>query len=371
MELDQPAHGGDVVGRVPQGAHALLGHPGPDDFVVVERHSFGAEGPGLGLADVVEQRRQAQDAIGLGAFDDGDGVSQHVLVAVDGILLEAESRQLGQELVGQARLDEEPQALAGLADDEKLVELVADAFGRHDLEALPQGAHGHDHVGLGHQVVTGEKAGCSQHAQRVVGERLLGPQRRAQPVGSQVVDAPERVDQARVRERQRHGVDGEVAAGQVFLDGVGKYHVGLARVGAVGLAPVGRDLIAVPALDEADGAEALALGPHRLGPVLDQGACVSRERICREVEVLVQRSSEHGVAHDATNQIELEPGPVEALGQGPHTLQQRLQALRDHPESVRLRKRRAPLAAMRCGSRAGARPRSWRRAARPGRSCRG
>ena len=174
MELDQAAHGSDVVGRIPQGAHPLLGHAGPDDLVVVERHTVRSEGARLGLPHVVEQRRQPQDpVVARGALDDGDGVGQHVLVAVDGVLLQAEGRQLGQELVGQARLDEEPQAPARLLDDQQLVELIADALGGDDLEPGSQLTHGLDKGRVGREVVAGDEAGGPQHAEGVVAEGLL------------------------------------------------------------------------------------------------------------------------------------------------------------------------------------------------------
>ena len=59
---------------------------------------------------------------------------------VDGVLLESEGRQFREELLGQARLDEEPEALGGVGDDEQLVELVTDALVGHDVKAAAQGA---------------------------------------------------------------------------------------------------------------------------------------------------------------------------------------------------------------------------------------
>ena len=89
-----------------------------------------------------------------------------------------------------------------------------------------------DQVGVGLELVAGEEAGGPEHAQRVVGEGLLGRQRRAQHLGGQVGRAAEGVDERRgVGQRQRHGVDGEVAPGQVGLDVGGEDDVGLAGVG--------------------------------------------------------------------------------------------------------------------------------------------
>ena len=112
VELDQAGDVGDLVHRVAQGPQPGVGHPGPDHLVVVERHPARSDGAGLGLADVVEEGGQAQDLVGTGLLDHRDGVGQDVLVAVDGVLLEGEAGQLGQELVGQAGVDQEPQAVA-------------------------------------------------------------------------------------------------------------------------------------------------------------------------------------------------------------------------------------------------------------------
>ena len=69
-------------------------------------------------------------------LDHGDGVAEHVLVAVDRIVLEAQRRQLGQEVLGEAGVDEEPQPGRRAVDDDQLVQLVADALRRHDRQAV-------------------------------------------------------------------------------------------------------------------------------------------------------------------------------------------------------------------------------------------
>ena len=63
------------------------------------------------------------------------GVREHVLVGVHGILLEPHRVQLREELVGETRLAQEPQPLAGVVDEQEPLELVADALDAHDLEA--------------------------------------------------------------------------------------------------------------------------------------------------------------------------------------------------------------------------------------------
>ncbi len=104
MELHQPPDLVDVLGRVAQGPHAVPGHAGADHLMVVEAHrAAGAERTRLGLADVVEERGQAHDPVGPCLLHHGDGVGQDVLVAMDGVLLEGQGGQFGEELLGQAR----------------------------------------------------------------------------------------------------------------------------------------------------------------------------------------------------------------------------------------------------------------------------
>jgi hypothetical protein len=157
------------------------------------------------------------------------------------------------------------------------------------------GPHGGDEGLVGLEPVAGEEARRPQHAERVVGEGLLRRQRRAQAPARQVGGATEGVDQRRVaggsgsrrRHQEGHGVDREVTTGEVGLHGVGEGDVRLAGVGAVRLGPVRRDLEVATGLAAADGAEALPLGPHRIGPPPHGGLDVVGPRIGGEVEVLV------------------------------------------------------------------------------------
>ena len=174
VQLDQPGDGVDVGAGIAQRLHALAGHASADDLVVMEGHAAGAERPRLRLPDVVEEGGEAQQPIRTNLLHHGDGVGEHVLVTLDGVLLERQRRQLRQELFGQPGLHEEPQALARARLHQQLVELVADALCGHDLEPPAQVAHGVDKVGVRPQVVAGDEAGGAQHPQGVVGERLRG-----------------------------------------------------------------------------------------------------------------------------------------------------------------------------------------------------
>lgn len=75
-------------------AHPPLGHLGADRLVVTERHAPVLERAGPRLADVMEQRAQAQPEIRSGLGDHRDGVGEDVLVTVDRVLFEPQRRKL-------------------------------------------------------------------------------------------------------------------------------------------------------------------------------------------------------------------------------------------------------------------------------------
>jgi len=130
LKVGVPVAGGDVIVRVAQRLHPLLRHPRADRVVVVERGALARlEAARARLADVVEQRRQSHPTEierrttrrllvrRPHVLDDGDRVRQHVLVAVDRVVLQAHGGEFGQELIGQPGLDEEPQPRCGVIDE--------------------------------------------------------------------------------------------------------------------------------------------------------------------------------------------------------------------------------------------------------------
>jgi hypothetical protein len=64
-------------------------------------------------------------------------MGEYVFVPVGRILFERHCPQLGEELADQVGVHEVLQAGWGIVDDDELVELVADALGRDDLESAP------------------------------------------------------------------------------------------------------------------------------------------------------------------------------------------------------------------------------------------
>jgi hypothetical protein len=81
-------------------------------------------------------------------------------------------RELGEELVEQSGVGEEPQARGGILDDEQLVELVTHPLGRHDRETLGHRRDRSPNVIIGLEAVAGDEPRRAQHAQRIIREGL-------------------------------------------------------------------------------------------------------------------------------------------------------------------------------------------------------
>ena len=148
----------DRVGWVPQRPEARLGHLGPHHLMVVERHALGGELPGPRLADVVQEGGEAQHQVrtlrlqGDGVVEDGERVGEDVLVPVDGVLLQPQQRQLGDELGRQPDLGRQRQCGGRRPPEEQLGELLADALRRDDRQAPVQLPDGGDHAGIDGEV---------------------------------------------------------------------------------------------------------------------------------------------------------------------------------------------------------------------------
>ena len=69
---------------------------------------------------------------------------------------------------------------------------------RHDLQPVAQLADRGNELGIGLEPELRDEPRRPQHAQRVVEERHLGRERRAEPPGREVGRAAERVDERRV-----------------------------------------------------------------------------------------------------------------------------------------------------------------------------
>ena len=181
----------------------------PTSVVVVERHRPARlELARRGLADVVQQRREAHDEVGRVEDAAGDLVVDrlvehrervlvHVLVVVVLVDLEAQRRDLGQHAVGEARVDEQPDAAARRRGEQQLRQLVAHALGRDAVDLGCELGHRGARALLDLEAELGREPGGAQHPQRVVAEGLLGSGGRAQGLREQVLDAAGRIDERR------------------------------------------------------------------------------------------------------------------------------------------------------------------------------
>ena len=210
----------------------------------------------------------------------------------------------------------------GTIEHDQLVELVADALGRHDLQARAAVPDRGDELGHRREAVAGDEPGRAQHAQRVVVEADLRRQRRPQRRRGEIGRAAERVDQLGAGRRpalagaelEGHRVHREVPAAEVGLDVVGERHVRLPGVVGVRLGPERRDLhrlersVAAHVAD-ADRAELLALGPDGVRPPVDEPLDLGGTGVGGEVEIEPRpiRPDEQ-VADGAADQVEAATG---------------------------------------------------------------
>ena len=190
MQLHEPVHVlHDPVRILTQ---AVLRHARSDDLVMMECHAVGGDAPGGRLADVVQEPGQAEHGVGLEPLDRGERVAQHVLVSVDGVLLEAQGRHLRDEPVRQARLDEQGQprrepprraacrARRGCAP--------ARRCRRSRIRPIASTTRG-----AGETPSCDTKRAARTMRRRIVRERDLGIERRVEPLRREVLHALERV----------------------------------------------------------------------------------------------------------------------------------------------------------------------------------
>ena len=210
------AHEGDPSVR----AHRACGRLAD---VVEER----AESERLAAGELVRERLVEHGAhAGLGhrrrSLDqvpqDLERVVVDVEVVVAALFHAVEGGQLGQHRLEQAEPVGQGEPVEDAVGDDQALELGKDAL--PGGAAHPRRGGSREPLGLGvrGEAELGGEAGQAQRAQRVplVGRRAEHPQGAGGHVGS----APERVDQLPAFARPGHGVDGEVAPGEILLDGL-------------------------------------------------------------------------------------------------------------------------------------------------------
>ena len=155
-----------------------------------------------------------------------------------------------------ARFDQKRSPVRGSAREQQLEEFVTDPFGRDDLDPLGHGGHRRDYR---RRDLEPELA--ANRAARIIrsGSSLTGPpggpasqhpaaRSRSPPYGStKVPPAAARPSRSTVKSRRRRSP----------VEGVAGRHLGLARLAAVAVVAVRRDLDTMLALARADRAEAM------------------------------------------------------------------------------------------------------------------
>jgi len=335
VQLGEPGH--RLHGRLVEAqlAQPLGDELRADHLVVVEAHAATLLVPlGAGLADVVQQRGEAQHEVrpghdAVGARLERDRVVEHrervlvdVLVAVVLVDLEAEGRQLGQHVLGEPGLHQDLQPEPRLAREQQLAQLVAHPLRGHDRDPLGHAHRGRVRRGVEREAQLRREPCAAHHAQRVVVERLAGVDGRAEHSSGQVGQPVERVDEGQLRQAHGHRVDGEVASRQVAVERVPEHDLGLAGRRVVGVGAVRRHLDddvlarrasrAEPA--RADGAELAADVPVRVAPAGEDRLGLVGGRRRREVEVGAE-PTEEGVTHRPTDERELVARLREQLAQ--------------------------------------------------------
>ncbi len=158
------------------------------------------------------------------------------------------------------------------------------------------------------------EAGCPQHPKWIVAEGLLRGSWGTEHSVDQIGAAAVRIGEVVLRQAHGHRVDGEVAAAQVIKEVRAVPDDRVATHAVVLVGAVGGDLQAHSLALRADGAEAATGFPAGLGPALEHGERLVRMRARGEVQV-VAKPADQGVAHRATDQVELMAGSIEPPAQ--------------------------------------------------------
>ena len=277
----------------------------------------------LGLAYVVHQRGPPEPQAGPAPAHVVEHLERVVEVVLVGLvaapLHHVERGQLGHHHLQQPGAVQVYEAPAGRRGHDYLVELVLYALAAHYAQPVGVAGQGVEGLVLYHEVELGGEAHTAHHAQRVVGEGHVGVQRRAYDAVLQVLDAVERVYELAVSvlvQAHGHGVDGEVAAVLVVLEGAVLHH-GLARVVAVALAPRAHELHFERAPLHLGRAEVAEHGEAGLlaEPLLELRGEADAAAHDDDVDV-AGWSFEEEVAHVAADHVALQAELVGLLGYG-------------------------------------------------------
>ncbi len=307
------------------GSHGIVAVEGPPQLrVEALRHRFGY---------VVEQRPPPEPHI----VARGGNVVEHRHRVVEIILVPnsfdhlhaAERSEFGQNQLEKPRLEQQLPTARRLRRPHDFHQLVGDAFARNNRYAPRVAAYCLESIVDNREPQLGGEAYGAHHAQRVVGEGYVGVERRAYQSVAQVGHAVVFVDElaeAPLVDAHRHGVDGEVAAGEVVVEGAildNRFpRVALIRLPAgsheLQLHPAALDLGSAEILEHGDmgAADAPADGARHLDAAPDG----------YEIDIL-RFAVQENVAHIATHGIAF---AAELVGHGSHGVEHGLVNLFDN-----------------------------------------
>ena len=175
--------------------------------------------------------------------------------------------------------------------------------------------HGVEGVRLDHESELADEARRSQQAQRIFIEALHRIANRADDALMQIGLPAEGIDQLAGEHIHRHGIDGEIAPGEIGDQIGAELHFRVTAFVGIVLGAIGRDfdrdwIVARHRReDESDGAELRAdvVGRRCARPRRERENLLGTG-VGGEIEIEVRLEAEQGIAHDAANERKLEPG---------------------------------------------------------------
>jgi hypothetical protein len=308
MVRDEGADLRGVVIRKAQAAADFLGHARADLDVPIKADAIaGMRGRSEGgrFADIVKKDAPGEGGRNAGgqAFEHHQGVNPNVTFGMKlGRLGHAlHAGNLWEDEGEQAGLVEELKAAAGGAFGEELGELVAEALARDLADFRGELADSGKSGGLDGISEAGGEADGADHAQLVFAEAERGLADGADEAGAEIVAATDEVENFAGARIEEQGVDGEVAAADVFFGGAGEDDVvGMPAVGIAHIGAEGGHLDLQGILDDNDDAELRADGKAVRKKLLNAlghgiGGNVVIERLAAELEVSDASADEVGL----------------------------------------------------------------------------
>ena len=237
VQVDQLA---DVLGRglgELQLAQALAGELGAHHLVVVEAHLAVGGVAGIRLAYVMEQGGPPKNEIGTvflllhGLAQYGQRVRVHVLVLRVLVGSHAQRRDLRKNIISNPGVNEQVNTLPRRDTADELVELHLHALHGDALDFARHVGHGIAHALGDVKLQLRRKTRSTEHAERIIVEGNLRRIWGIEDAIRQVLETAHRIVEfagAVGPQLDGHGVDLEIAAHEIALEGIAVHDLGVA-----------------------------------------------------------------------------------------------------------------------------------------------